>query len=1198
MKLEKPNNFTKKFYSCVIDNNPLFYYQGYIFVLSLICLAKVEGNKIFVHLLEKNQEFEDILKKYEVNIRYIERWGDGKWCNKLQQLETKDFWDADYVFLCDSDIAITEDLYPYLAEKTDYFLGKIVDFDNPPIQILSTLFESFSIKYPKICSDTLNSKETFSCNFNGGLLGIPGKHIKELKERWKPIANELIKNKKYSKVLGNYIMHADQISLCMVLSKTEWEYKLLPLEFNCPVHIDINLVKQRLVKKPLVIHYHKEITTTGLLKTTNYILIDNIISEVNKIITSNFSNSLFWNYRYFTNPELGSGLGSRGEYIKYKLKLLKNMGAEKANFLLDVGCGDLEIISKLKIKKYFGMDISENALKIAKEKFPDGFYFNYRDREKIPICDLVVCFDVTIHQETREKYLNLIKFLISKTGNSLIISGYDNNVSDNSNMCFFYENIDVSLRNTGSFKYVFKIGEYRGVGVYFADKGNLNVQNTANDISNYVIDKALSDSNLDRDLLLSSVIVSRNYFGWFTKHYPRIYEYPWLLKKLGHNLRNLNIADFGAGISPIPIQIAQKGAYVFTIDNHSKKLDLTSIVNSNEWGFFDYNIIDKNVRSINEPLNKNTFKGGYIDVWYSISVIEHMSAKSRKEKLDIIAKTLKSGGKIYFTLDLIKGTKKLWNRSEGKIVENESDHGTLDSFIKELEKLNIYILEEKIISMPKDEKVDIALISGEKDFKKNQLFFSNNNIKQEVFCTIGMHRSGTSLTQKILNIIGISLGPEDKLHKPQKHNPKGFWEQSEIVSINDKILNLFDGSWDNPPKFPDNWNKLEIINQLKFDAYNVIENNFKSYKVWGFKDPRTSLTLPFWQEIIPEMKYIICVRNPLDVSLSLKNRDNFSIEKGLTLWTHYTINAILNTANHQAIFMPYENIMSEPETQIDKLLKFFDMLEFKKNEKYEEALKFIDSSLFHHKSSLVDLFLQDKVGVSTLLYENICSYIKGATTYEVLLQTVKCISKILDYSNYLIDKALESERNKIISSPSNCSQFHVLTYNASLKNTTLYRDNLKYCQLFFDISNGFTEENSLKLFVENVTDAQDFIFDLSNIPNIKNIRFDPLNDNCVIEIDKVCILRNNEEIDIKEKISSNAFLKQDKTFYFDNIDPQIYCDIGDKATLDGINKIIFKIKYIFSGKEALHFTLSQYKIQTEVTMQKFKNILKKLNHKS
>jgi len=990
-------------------------------------------------------------------------------------------------------------------------------------------------------------------------------------------------------------MHTDQISLCIALNEAEWEYKFLPYEFNCPIHIDVNLVKRKISQNPLVVHYHKEINTTGLLKLTNYSLIDDVISSINKILMSNFNNNLFWNYRYFTNPELGSGIGSRGKFTEYKSKLLKNMGIEKSNSVLDVGCGDLEVLSGFKIKKYYGMDISEHALKIAKEKFPYGFYFSYSEREKIPICDLVICFDVLIHQETKVRYFELINFLISKTDNNLIVSGYDNNTSDDSNMCFFYENISESLKNTGSFKYIFKIGEYRGVSIYFADKGNLNNKNTTNDISNSDIDEVLNSTNIDKDLLLSSIIVSRNHFGWFTKHYPRIYKYPWLLKNLGDYLENLNIADFGAGVSPIPILISQKGAYVFTIDNHPKKIDLSNVSSSNEWGFFDYNTLDKNIISINKPLDENTFEEGYIDIWYSISVLEHMSAKTRRENFNIIAKTLKSEGKIFITLDLIKGSEKLWNRSEGKIVEDESKHGTLYNIIKELEELNIYILEKEIISMPKGEKVDIALLSGVKKSNKNNISLKDN-IKKEVFCTLGMHRSGTSLTQKILNLIGVSIGPADKLHKPQPDNPKGFWEQSEIVSINDKILSLFNGSWQNPPRFTDNWAKSYAIDQLKVVAYDVIEKYFQSEKIWGFKDPRTSLTLPFWQEIIPEMKYIICIRNPLDVSLSLKNRNNFSIEKGLTLWIHYNISAILNTSNQKIIFISYENIISEPETQIDRLLKFidiFDIFEFKKDKKYEEILKFIDSSLFHHSSSLSDLLLEDKIGISALLYESICSYIRGETTYEMLLKTAKYISKIFEYSNYLISKTLESKEDKMISSHNKYPQYHVLTFESS-ESTTFYQDDLKFCQLFFDIGNGFTEENSLKLPIKNTSDAQELIFDLSNIKNIKNLRFDPLNEVCVIKIDKVFILKNNEEIDITEKISSNALFKLDRTFYLDNTDPQIYFNINNEINLNDVNKIILKITYLFKGEEALRFTLSQYKIQTEKLIQKYKNILKKL----
>ena len=32
--------------------------------------------------------------------------------------------------------------------------------------------------------------------------------------------------------------------------------------------------------------------------------------------------------------------------------------------------------------------------------------------------------------------------------------------------------------------------------------------------------------------------------------------------------------------------------------------------------------------------------------------------------------------------------------------------------------------------------------------------------------------------------------------------------------------------------------------------------------VWGWKDPRTCLTLPFWQDVIGSIRYVICIRNP------------------------------------------------------------------------------------------------------------------------------------------------------------------------------------------------------------------------------------------------------------------------------------------------------------------------------------------------
>lgn len=154
----------------------------------------------------------------------------------------------------------------------------------------------------------------------------------------------------------------------------------------------------------------------------------------------------------------------------YKLDLLKNIGIEKDNSILDIGCGDLEIVKNLSLKNYTGVDISAQAVQNAKAKFPQFDFYNFEvEKEKISNADTVLCLDVLIHQPKKENYDELINFISNKVDKRVVISGYED-IGDKSHMCFFYEDIKKSLEKTGLFKYIYKVGEYRGVGVYVADK--------------------------------------------------------------------------------------------------------------------------------------------------------------------------------------------------------------------------------------------------------------------------------------------------------------------------------------------------------------------------------------------------------------------------------------------------------------------------------------------------------------------------------------------------------------------------------------------------------------------------------------------------------------------------------------------------------------------------------------------------------
>src|ERR1700745_2298047 len=105
---------------------------------------------------------------------------------------------------------------------------------------------------------------------------------------------------------------------------------------------------------------------------------------------------------------------------------------------------------------------------------------------------------------------------------------------------------------------------------------------------------------------------------------------------------------------------------------------------------------------------------------------------------------------------------------------------------------------------------------------------------------------------RLLHTCGLYLGTEGELMPAQADNPDGFWEHLGFVALNDELLNELGGAWDLPPNADENLKRAEL-DPLRTKARLLIER-FDSAHIWGWKDPRNSLVLPFWQELLPDLK--------------------------------------------------------------------------------------------------------------------------------------------------------------------------------------------------------------------------------------------------------------------------------------------------------------------------------------------------------
>lgn len=218
-----------------------------------------------------------------------------------------------------------------------------------------------------------------------------------------------------------------------------------------------------------------------------------------------------------------------------------------------------------------------------------------------------------------------------------------------------------------------------------------------------------------------------------------------------------------------------------------------------------------------------------------------------------------------------------------------------------------------------------------------------------VICTIGMHRSGTSVVSRLLNLLGVHLGADEAMMRAADDNPKGFWEHHPLVMINEEILARFGGGWDAPPAFPPVWPQHHDLDDLRTRARTILADEFGSTPLWGFKDPRSSITLPFWQEVVGPMRYVICLRAPNAVVASLARRNGMDPGRAERLWLAHVHASLAHTRSQPRMLVFYDDILDDWRAELRRLAAFVGVADRAENPDVQLAVSdFLEQALRHH----------------------------------------------------------------------------------------------------------------------------------------------------------------------------------------------------------------------------------------------------------
>lgn len=181
------------------------------------------------------------------------------------------------------------------------------------------------------------------------------------------------------------------------------------------------------------------------------------------------------------------------------------------------------------------------------------------------------------------------------------------------------------------------------------------------------------------------------------------------------------------------------------------------------------------------------------------------------------------------------------------------------------------------------------------------------------------------------------------------------------------------------PGVPPGWPRDPRLLDLREKARLLVAEDFAAAALWGWKDPRTCLTLPFWQDVVGPMRYVMCVRNPAAVVASLIHRNGMSSQAAERLCLAHLQAALAHTSGQPRVFVFYEDVLDAWRPELQRLASFVGESDRAEDPRVQEAVRqFIDDELCHHRGSLEELVGDARIAFPTAGLYLAMRSVKGA----------------------------------------------------------------------------------------------------------------------------------------------------------------------------------------------------------------------------
>ena len=192
----------------------------------------------------------------------------------------------------------------------------------------------------------------------------------------------------------------------------------------------------------------------------------------------------------------------------------------------------------------------------------------------------------------------------------------------------------------------------------------------------------------------------------------------------------------------------------------------------------------------------------------------------------------------------------------------------------------------------------------------------------------GMHRSGTSVTTRIVNLLGAELARD--LIPGDIGNERGHWESRAVQDLHNRLLAALGSDLYSPVNFPAGWFDSADAQPWIARIRELVAAEHPTANRFVLKDPRITLFLPLWSAALRQSgivpRFVLPFRHPEAVANSLERRERrlasgnaLPPAQGVAVWLRYVLAAEKFTRGQKRTFVAFDQVLADWRTEFARM---------------------------------------------------------------------------------------------------------------------------------------------------------------------------------------------------------------------------------------------------------------------------------------